>query len=78
MKNNTGMLWYFDKKTPLDEAIIQAAEFYRAKYGRSVGVAHANPKDLEAANHPKKVLDISVVSDKNTLTQHLWVGEAAK
>jgi hypothetical protein len=69
---NTGMLWLDDdKRTPLEDKIGRAAEYYRDKYGASPNICYVNKKTLEEES---QVGSIQVLPVRNVLPNHLWIG----
>lgn len=77
-----GMLWYIApaaRGTTIDwrEEILQAAEFYHAKYVRFPTTIRMNPADFTSAGF-SKLGNMNVVSDKNTIERHVLVTEEGK
>ena len=70
---NIGMLWFDnDPKTTLNIKIAQAAEHYRAKYGRFPDLCLVNPSMLkEPQMETGKIL---VRPLRSILPNHLWIG----
>ncbi len=73
---NIGMLWFDnDSKTPLEEKIRKAADYYRQKYGRSPNLCMVNPaileKGLADSNQKGKIL---IRPMRSIMPGHLWIG----
>lgn len=69
---HTGMLWFDDTQTTLDNKIRKATEYYQKKYGRTPDLCLV---------HPSMMQDSVVASEKITvrayrpvLPGHIWVG----
>jgi hypothetical protein len=70
---NVGMLWFDnDPKTALAAKVHQAAEYYRAKYGRMPDLCLVNPTMLkEPQAQDGKIL---IRPLRSVLPGHLWIG----
>jgi hypothetical protein len=70
---NVGMMWFDnDPKTALTAKVHQAAEYYRAKYGRMPDLCLVNPAMLkEPQAQDGKVL---IRPLRSILPGHLWIG----
>lgn len=66
-----GMLWYDnDPKKTLRNKVIQAADYYRQKYGRVPNCCFVNAASVED-------LDLGVLqlrTSRHILPGHLWIG----
>lgn len=69
----TGMLWFDNSKTGMEEKVRQAADYYQKKYGLKATVCFA-PAGTEAMS----VNGIQVREDKTVLPNHLWIGVEEK
>jgi len=71
-----GLLWYdADKKRSMKAKIAQAAQRYREKFGRFPNVCYINPADGESGTVTIDDRGITILTAKNTLRHHYWVGE---
>lgn len=70
---NTGMMWFNDNpKTPLTTKVLEAAEYYRTKYGQAPNLCLVNPAMLaEPQVQEGKVI---VRALRTILPGHLWIG----
>ncbi len=70
---NIGMMWFNDNpKIPLSAKVLEAAEYYRTKYGKSPDLCLVNPAMLaEPQMQEGKVL---VRPLSSILPDHLWIG----
>lgn len=73
---NEGMLWYDgDKQRTLEDKVRRAAEYYQEKYGKQPNICMINANiDVDGAS--KALGTIEIVSAKNVLPNHFWVGIA--
>jgi hypothetical protein len=68
---NIGMMWFDnDPKTSLATKIARAAEYYRAKYGRTPDICLVNPNTTIG----EVMGNITIRSCKTILPGHLWIG----
>jgi len=69
---HTGMLWFDNSKTTLDDKIKKAMEYYQKKYGRVPDLCLVNPVMLQntTVNEEK----ITVRAYRPVLPGHIWVG----
>ncbi len=74
------MLWFSEnKKLTLSEKVIEAAEYYKNKYGKDANICYANPGDL--ALHEGKqarVGGLLVKPMKVIMPNHFWLGVEEK
>lgn len=69
---NVGMLWLDDdKRTTFEEKIIQAARYYRQKFGREPDTCFVNSGMLTGE---RRVGTIRVHPVRNVLPHHFWIG----
>lgn len=70
---NIGMLWYDnDPITDLNSKIIQAAHYYKKKYGIAANQCMVNPKMLP--ENLKVSKQIKIVGNPTILPNHIWIG----
>jgi hypothetical protein len=75
---NVGMMWFNDNpKTPLTAQVLEAAEYYRAKYGQNPNLCLVNPAMYEQIS--KEPLEgqagkVVIRSLRSILPGHLWIG----
>jgi hypothetical protein len=70
---NVGMLWFDnDPKTGLTAKVSQAAEYYRAKYGRMPDLCLVNPAMLKEPQAQEGKILIRPL--RSILPGHLWIG----
>jgi hypothetical protein len=68
---NIGMMWLFDKPLAgLVPNLIDAADYYRQKYGQVPNICMVNPKDAVALN----VGIVTIEPMKEILPKSLWIG----
>lgn len=66
---NIGMLWL--DKSPLEEAVKRAAEYYQAKYGEVANRCHVNHHTLQGT----MLLDgIKLYPDRQIMKGNYWIG----
>ena len=69
---NVGMLWLDDdKQTSLEDKVLQAADYYREKYGRAPNLCLVNKAMVD---DERRVGKIQVQPAKNVLPNHFWLG----
>ena len=70
---NIGMMWFNDNpKIPLAAKVLEAAEYYRTKYGKNPDLCLVNPAMLaEPQIQEGKVIIRPLPS---ILPGHLWIG----
>ena len=71
---NVGMLWFDNNpQTNLEQKIVDAASYYRDKYGQVPNYCEINP-----ANLPPMPLErmgvIEVRTSRTILIHHIWIG----
>jgi hypothetical protein len=75
---NTGMMWFDnDPKKSLDVKVLQAADYYQHKYGRSPDMCMVNPGSLaksESQAEPLLAGSIVIKPLRSVLPGHLWIG----
>ena len=75
---NTGMLWYDnDPKKTLDAKVLQAADYYRHKYGRTPDLCLVNPGSFNKTAQPGEPLlagRIQIKPLRSIMPGHLWIG----
>jgi hypothetical protein len=75
---NVGMMWFNDNpKTPLATKVLEAAEYYRTKYGQSPDLCLVNPAMYEQAGKEPlegKTGKVVIRSLRSILPGHLWIG----
>jgi len=68
---NIGMMWLFDKPLAgLVPNLIDAADYYRQKYGQVPNLCMVNPKDAVALN----VGIVTIKPMREILPRSLWIG----
>jgi len=68
---NIGMLWFDnDKGKTLTQKVVDAATYYRDKYGAAPNYCEVHP----GPDVPKKVGKIRIVANRTILPNHLWIG----
>lgn len=68
-----GMLWFDnDPKKSLTQKIIEAADYYRHKYGRVPNSARVNVKALDVAEFHVGIVTVKPL--RCILPGHLWIG----
>ena len=74
---NTGMLWFDnDPKTALDEKVQKAADYFKAKYGKSPDLCLVHPSMLSESQHQTGRIAIRPL--RTVLPNHLWIGVEEK
>jgi hypothetical protein len=69
---NIGMMWLFDKPLAgLVPNLIDAADYYRQKYGQVPNICMVNPKDAVALMN---VGIVTIEPMKEILPKSLWIG----
>ena len=75
---NIGMLWFDnDPKTSLDAKVLQAADYYHRKYGRTPDVCLVNPANLDKAlpqAETRRAGNIIIRPLRSIMPGHLWIG----
>ena len=80
---HTGMLWFDNSSTSLEDKLQKAIAYYEAKYGRSPDLVLVHPSMLELGPvYPGGVLEMSLGDEKKinvrpyrpVLPGHIWVG----
>lgn len=70
---NIGMMWFNDNpKIPLSAKVLEAAEYYRTKYGKSPDLCLVNPAMLAEPQMREGKVIIRPLS--SILPHHLWIG----
>jgi hypothetical protein len=70
---NVGMMWFNDNpKTPLTAKVLEAAEYYRAKYGKNPDLCLVNPAMLTEPQAQQGKVIIRAL--RSILPGHLWIG----
>jgi hypothetical protein len=70
---NIGMLWFDnDPKTGLDLKVLQAADYFQKKYGRSPDLCLVHPSML--AEPQCQAGRVTVRPWKSVTPGHLWIG----
>jgi hypothetical protein len=69
---NTGILWFYGEKKPLEESIKKAVKYYENKYGRTPNLCLVHPSALEGNVHLS--LTMSIRPYRPVLPGHIWVG----
>jgi hypothetical protein len=76
---NTGMLWFDNSsKTDLKTKVIQAATYYRDKYGAVPNRCFVHPSMLSAKQKDMKVGRVEIKADGTVLPHHLFMGVGGK
>lgn len=82
-----GLLWYDDNpRRELEDKVGEAAQRYRAKYGRWPNTCYVHPQmvaerleqELRVACPKRSRTVIRVMSAPNILPHHYWLGETTK
>ncbi len=69
----TGMLWMdADAKRSLEEKIMRAADYYKAKYGDDPDTCYVNPASLK--EEETTVGRLKVQHLRTVLPDHFWLG----
>ena len=69
---HTGMLWYDDSQTSLDEKIQKAVAYYHRKYGKTPDLCLVHPNMLK---DDKPIDDtITIRPYRPVLPGHIWIG----
>jgi len=75
---DTGMMWFDnDPKKTLDAKVLQAADYYRHKYGHSPDICLVNPGSLGqngAQAEPLLAGKIIIKPFRSVMPGHLWIG----
>jgi hypothetical protein len=84
---NVGMLWFDnDPRVNLDGKIARAADYYRAKYGRTPTLCFVHPSMLRNGKPGDEAPDstppeksfaacgIEIRSNRSVLPNHFWIG----
>jgi hypothetical protein len=75
---NTGMLWFDnDPKKTLDAKVLQAADYFKHKYGRMPDTCMVNPLNLpetSPGSEPAKAGRITILPFRSIMPGHLWIG----
>jgi hypothetical protein len=66
------MLWLLDDKKPLEEALRQAFEHFRGKYGQAPRVCRVHPSAAELTG---PVEGVKIQKDGEVLRGHAWIGD---
>ena len=69
-----GLLWRdADPKRALNEKVAQAADRYRAKYGRKPNLCYVNPMQL-AGSEPAEYGGVRLVPSRHVTKHYFWIG----
>lgn len=69
----SGMLWMdADSRRSLEEKILRAADYYKAKYGADPDMCFVNPATLQ--EEETKVGRVTVQHLRTVLPDHFWMG----
>ena len=76
---NTGMLWWFDARTDrtMNEKVIEAALYFRRKYGKAPTLCLVNPKDIAGTNgtvEAPEQIKVTVRPWNSVMPSHMWIG----
>lgn len=75
---DTGMMWFDnDPKKPLDLKVLQAADYFRHKYGRTPDLCLVNPGTLaknSPSDQPLQAGRVAIRGLRAVLPGHLWIG----
>ena len=75
---NIGMMWFDnDPKKTLDAKVLQAADYYKRKYGRMPDMCMVNPRNLPESptqSEPVKAGRITILALRSVMPGHLWIG----
>jgi len=79
---NTGMLWWFDARTDrtMNEKVIEAALYFRRKYGKAPTLCLVHPQDLAGTQLSEKGVEapeqikVTVRPWSSVLPSHMWIG----
>jgi hypothetical protein len=70
----TGMLWQFMDVKTLEQHVADATRAYEEKNGVAPDLCHVHPDTLTAAGSPAQLGGLVIVSDRQVLRKHLWIG----
>lgn len=76
---NIGMLWWFDERPDrtLDQKVIEAALYFRRKYGKAPTICLVNPAVVDqkgiCVDAPEQI-QVTVKPWKSVLPSHMWIG----
>lgn len=76
---NTGMLWWFDPRPDrtLNEKVIEAALYFRRKFGKAPTVCLVNPAVVDQKGifvEAPEQIKVTVKPWKSVLPSHMWIG----
>lgn len=78
---NTGLLWFDDRKDmALDKKVIEAALYFRRKFGRAPTLCLVHPQDLAGTQLPESGVEapeqikVTVRPWSSVLPSHMWIG----
>lgn len=71
---HTGMLWFDNSQTTLNQKIQKAADYYEKKYGRRPDLCLVHPSMLEANQKQSLINRITVRPYRTVLPGHIWIG----
>ena len=73
-----GMMWFDnDPKKTLDAKVLQAADYYKRKYGSMPDTCLVNPKNLPDSSpqgEPARAGRITILPLRSIMPGHLWIG----
>lgn len=72
---NIGMLWFDNRKDPLDAKIARAAEYYKSKYGTTPTLCFVHPSAMPGDPEQQHV-GLTVRRSRAVPRNHFWLGIA--
>lgn len=71
---NTGLLWFDDSKTPIEQKLERAAKHYENKFGQKPTRCLVHPSVCNRiAGDSKMIGDIKIVASWQVLPDHFWL-----
>lgn len=72
---HTGMLWFDNSDTTLEQKVQRGVKYYMDKYGKSPNLCLVHPTSfLDTDSRTVQVGDVSVRPYRPVLPGHLWIG----
>ena len=69
---HTGMLWFDNSKTTLQEKLEKAIDYYFKKYGKRADLCLLHPSTME--NEKVEIKGLTIRPYRPVLPGHIWVG----
>jgi hypothetical protein len=71
---HTGMLWFDNSTSTLNQKILKAMDYYQKKYGRRPSLCLINPSMLETNQKKLEIDGLTVRPYRPVLPGHIWIG----